>query len=443
MRTRQTIAPSCALLPLLALALALAAGCGTVGPRAGVPPFVETTHDATDYVLRPFFRYHRQDALDRTDVDYLFPLGQYKRYGREVQNHLYPFFQYMRRIDDHGFEKTDWMATPLVMGGDHGAEGGYLTVLPFGGTLRGALGKEYIVSVLFPLFAYTRLKKYETYHVLFPLIGWHAGEGNEGFRFLPFYAHKKRTNEDGVVLYDRTSILWPFITWETNDNNSHEPWTSWVIFPFYGQVRSPRIDETYWLWPFFKYKVDRGQKLSEIHILFPLIWIGTGAKTQFDVWPLGGYEQWGGYTRWFALWPFVRHQREETDEATETDFWALPFYWDWDRVYKDGKVDSELKIWPLMRIDRRKDGRYGFHALSLLWFRDENRFEEVLAPLWEFVRYREDGKGRRDLRLLFNIFRREWTEDEKETDWEVLGGLFGHRTKGEEGTVRLLWFIEF
>jgi hypothetical protein len=432
---------------LLALAAQAMAGCGSVGPRTGLPPFAEARHDATEFSLRPLFRYKRVEALNRTEIDYLFPFGAYKRNGREIQNHLYPLFQYMRRVDEHGFEKLDWMATPLILGGNHGVEGSYLTFLPFGGTLRGALGKEYIVSVLFPLFAYTRLKDYETYHVLFPLIGWHAGPGNEGFRFLPFYAHHKRTNPDGVVLYDRTSILWPLFTWETNNNNSRNPWTSWVIFPVYGQVRSPQVDETYLFWPFFKHKVDKRADLHELHLPFPFVWVAWGKETaRFDLWPLGGYHRNGGYSRWFALWPFIRHQRHESEAQIENDFWFLPVYWNWDRTYPDGSLDSEVKVWPLLRVDRRRDGRFSVHALSLLWFRDENRFEEVISPLWELFKYSEAADGRRDLHLLFNIFRCEWTPDgapgPAESDWEVLGGLFGHKRKDGEGKVKLFWFFE-
>ena len=432
-----------ATLVLAAAAAGLAGGCGSVGPREGLPPIFEWTPDFSEYAFRPLFRYRRQELIDRTDVDFLLPLGSYKRDGREVQWHLYPLFQWRDGVDLDGFDKWAFMATPLITGGKRGAAGSYFHFWPFGGTLKGALGKDYIATVLFPIFAYTRLKEYENYHVLFPLICWAEGRGNEGWRFLPFYGHFKRTNPEGVVLYDRTTVLWPFLTWETNNNNSQNPWSSWVFFPFYGQVRSPAVDETVFLWPFFKKSEDKREHFVDWHLPFPIVWVSTGSKTRFDIWPLAGGLKYGGYSRWFVLWPFVRHQRHETDEGVETDFWVLPFYWDWDRVYKDGKEDSRFKIWPFFRKERRRDGSSGFHALSLFWFIDETRFEEVLGPFWELVRYREDGKGRNDLHLLFNIFRREWRDDGSESDWEVLGGLFGHSAKGEEGKVKLFWFIEF
>lgn len=432
----------------LAIAIALAAGCGSVGPRVGLPPLSESTLDATEHVFRPLFRYREDAALDRVECDYLFPLGYYEREGRDIHWHLYPLIQWNSRVNDQGFSSTSFMLTPLVIGGNHIEEGAYLTVLPFGGTLKRTLGKQYIAHVLFPLFAYTRQKEFEQYHILFPLLGWRAGRGNEGFRFLPFYAHAKRTSPDGVVLYDRTSILWPFFTWERNDNNARNPWTSWVIFPFYGEVRSPAVDETYLLWPFFKKLEDKRAGFVDWRLPFPFVWISTGTKSRFDLWPIAGHLEYGGYRRWFALWPIFRRERHETDAMVERDFWALPFYWDVDRVYKsDGATEGHLKVWPFFRVDRRRDGGYGFHALSLLWFREENRFEEVISPLWELVRYKEDGKGKNDLRLLFNMFRREWKDDEApgpdESSWEVLGGLVGHRSRGEEGTVKILWFFEF
>jgi hypothetical protein len=364
-----------------------------------------------------------------------------------VEHHLWPLFQWIRRKDADGFVQRDFLFFPFVWGGHDPNEGAYFTLWPVGGTFRSLFGKDFIFHLMFPLFAYTRLKEYETYHFLFPFFAWQTGEGNQGFRVLPFFGWNRKSR-DGQVVADRYTLLWPLFTWEYDNLNTRNPFTAFAIFPFYGQTRSNLVDETTVLWPFFRKRVEKKDGITRWRAPFPFVMIATGNETQYDFWPFYGYRRNGGFTRHFALWPIFRSETHDGEKLRAERRWIMPIWWSFERTSKEtGEVIyAQRKLWPLLRVDTGAKGRFGLHFPSLLWFNDspEGNFESILSPLWELFRYRKDPEDGKELRLLFSAYQRRWDRPEGDDGWSVLGGLVGHRkTRDGDGRVRLLWFIEF
>jgi len=427
-------------------------GCASSEALRGLPPFFEerpTGDDIPDTVIRPFFRFKEDPREQSEEIHYLFPFGHYKKRPKDVEHHLYPVFQWMTRTDDEGFTEKDLLVFPLFFWGDHPGQGSYFTLIPFGGTLRGLLGKDYVAHFLFPLFAYTRLKTYETYHLLFPILSWSTGSGNEGFRFLPFFGYRKAFTDEGVLRSEHYTVLWPLVSWGTDNAMSRNPYTSFAVFPFYGETKSKFVDEWNLLWPFFRFRDEKKKGTQHLRIPFPFVMLSWGTETQVDLWPFYGVRKEGGYARHFALWPFLRSERFEDAESVKLRRWFLPFVWTWSETDKatGEPLYRQTKLWPLVRFDDRKDGAYSLRAPSLLWFHDTpgDLFETLLTPLLELFRYTDDPENGIELRLLSSAFKAKWGRpDDAESGWSFLGGLFGwRRTREGDGLVRLFYFLEF
>ncbi len=467
---------ACLRFALAALAVSLlagaASGCAATESLRGFPPFLEMgawNDDSTpDVVLRPFFGYRERPAdfrgpyghQDRTDVHYLFPFGHYRRRGDNVDHHLWPVFHWLARVDDEGFLSRDFVFFPVVWGGHDPVEGKYFSLWPLGGTLKGLLGKDLIVHALFPLFAYTRLHDYKVVHLFWPILGYWWGDGNDGFRVLPFFGYVKESDPDGSVRARRYTVLWPFFTWQYDNLNKSNPFSAWVLFPFYGQTRSRLVDETTILWPFFRKRDEKDMGIVRWRVPFPFVMLAFGNETQRDFWPLFGYRKNASFSRWFALWPIFRREThlKQDGRYMDTRTWILPIFWAYDRTDLNAPGGGETiyhqrKIFPIIRWDRGTDGTFGVHFPSILWFSDSEHknFETILTPFFEAFRYRDDPKHGKELRLLFNIFHAHWGADATElgaeaaeSGWSLFGGLAGHRTTRDgDGLVRLLWFIEF
>lgn len=447
---------------LAAVALSLwagaAGGCASTEALRGLPPFFERAYakddDMTDVVLRPFFRFRDQPrrddgaGVDRTDLHYLFPLGHYKRRGSDVEHRLWPLFLWTRRTDADGFVARKYLFFPFVWGGHLPGEGSYFTLWPLGGSFRSLWGKDEVWHVLFPLFAYTRLHDWRSYHFLFPLFAYHSGEGNTGFRVMPLFGFQKK-ERDGQLVSERYSVLFPFFAWERDNANTRNPFTAWVVFPVYGQTRSDLVEETTVLWPFFRKRVEKKDGITRWRVPFPFVMLAFGNETQVDLWPFFGWRRNGGFSRTFALWPFIRTERHDRGDAVAARHWVMPFASTFEeRDAASGAVlRRSSKFWPLVQVERRRDGAYGFAAPSLLWFKDspEENFETVLTPLLELVRYRDDPQRGKELRLLFSSFVARWgaAGAAEEEGWSILGGLLGRRTTREgDRRLRLFYFFE-
>ncbi|MBI3724248.1 hypothetical protein HY251_09890, partial [bacterium] len=424
----------------------------------------EVTWDE-DVGLRPIFDVRRDEKDDRTEVHWLFPLGLYERKGEDRRVHFYPFYLRDVRVDPDGFKHdTTIFFPPGLFTGTHPVHGDFAYLFPFGGTMYGLFGKDEILGVLFPLFARTKDRGVETNHVLFPLIAWWSG-GDEkatqsGFRFLPFYGHQEKTDDQGTLIFDRHTILWPFVSWVHEAKNSRNPFDSVFIFPFWGKTRSDWRDEDTVLWPLFRYMHDKKSHYEEWRAPFPFFFYGQDdgaegaqAHSRFDLWPLFGVRKRGdSYFRQFVLWPFERYERQETEEYTDRRFWFAPFVYTKLREGKDETQpwsERKTRLWPFVRYERKKEGDIELHALCPLWFDDPNRnFETILDPLYRVFRYvsRKDGSGELDLLLGLFSTRRKANGASR---WDVLGGLVGYGTESLPlapdvfvGKLRIFWLLD-
>jgi hypothetical protein len=474
----------CVVLFFLLVLLGALAGCHSMA----IPPFYEQSIDEhvpmregerevtweDDVGLRPLFQVRTDEKDDRTEVHWLFPLGTYERKGEDKRVHVYPFYLRDVRVDPDGFKHdTTVMFPPGVFAGSHPVHGDFAYVFPFGGNMYGLFGKDEIIGVLFPLYAWTRDRGVETNHILFPLIAWWSG-GDEkatesGWRVLPFYGHQEKVSAEGVQIFDRHTVLWPFITWVHEAKNARNPYDSIFIFPFWGKTRSDWRDEDTVLWPLFRYYHDKQEHYQEWRAPFPFFFFGTddgsegaAANSRFDIWPLFGFRNRNdSYTRHFFLWPFERYERQETDEYIDKRFWFVPFLYTMSRVGKTppssaGPSDAvaaasaeppwterKTRLWPLLKYHRTKEGDVELHALELmLWDDPMLNFDTILDPLYRLFRYVSKHDGSSELDVLLGIFSSR-TKADGSSRWDVLGGLFGHGTDSKgEGTMRLLWFLD-
>lgn len=409
----------------------------------------------------------------------LFPLFKAVREGREKELHILGMQVYSEQIDHRGFVDMDSFMGPVWYG--HSVdEGSYLTVLPFGGTLKGLLGKDYALTVLPPVFMYfedeNAIGPWRSYNILWPIVNWIEGSGRSGFRIWPFYSHYEREDLEGRLAYDRTWILWPFWTSQRNNLNSPAEQRLWFLFPFAGHSWGPKTERWTFLWPFFRYvsNTDHGQGLPywELRAPFPFFIYGEGKdRWRLDLWPLlgvkerefalttGGYER---YHRHFAAWPIWRYEHHETDQYDDEKWWVAPLVWKYGRVDKrSGEETFTFKLWPLFRYRELPGGRTQVNFISPLWFNDpvEGAFEEIYGALTS-VYESEERPGYDRLRLLWGLYCDEDTpdwdtfavhplfwDDERtdgtERDVGVLFGLFRYIRRGDDRALRFFWLPEF
>ncbi|MGE0709614.1 MAG: FHA domain-containing protein [Planctomycetota bacterium] len=450
------------LLFLLLLPLLLLSGCAH--SLAFLPPVVEwelepqPMREGTravdwdyDVGIKPLFQARKKAEDDRREVHAVFPLGLMESNAQQRITRLYPVFQRYERTDPDGFPDTDTILFPFVFTGSHPVDGGYFYLFPFGGLLRGLLGKDEAIGVLFPLYGWARDGETQSHHVLWPLFCTTSGGGHSGWRLLPFYGHFTKTRDDGQVVFDRTTVMWPFFHMAHDATNSRNAFTSLFLFPFYGRTRSGWIDDDVILWPLFRWWTDKRSGYSEVRAPFPFFIYGSGPDHfRLDFWPFYGYRKRGDYTRHLWLWPVGRSERQETDEYDDYRFWLLPLLWFHSRKYKvpvaaKGHEDSDFEahVWPLLHWSRRHDGFFTLSFPAPLWFKDPLwNFDTILAPLWRLFHYQRDTRGYERLDLLLGLYSERWAPS-GEHRWDILGGLVGRTTKGEESKVRLLWFLEF
>jgi hypothetical protein len=348
--------------------------------------------------------------------------------------------------------KHDYGLFPLFMGGRWPDTGSWIAIAPFGGVTHGFLGKDEMdwYGFPYPFYLYSRERDVESHHILFPIINWIHGGGREGFRVWPFYAHYKRTDLLGREAYDRHWVMWPLVSWEKNSGGQGfydedgafvaTPTSEVFVFPFYGKISGPDIENTTVLWPFFRYQEVHSTGFWELRAPFPFFIMhhgveasetrgGTAAERwRFDIWPIFGYRSRPNYVRHFVVWPIERFERRDDQWVDDTKFFLTPLVLYHRHREKETEENYQrTRVWPLVLYRRGVAGDMEIHALAPILWDDPDGFERLIFPFVRLYEYKRTARGGTQHRFLFGLgsWRSEPEEPSVTTGYSRLSLLFG------------------
>lgn len=383
-----------------------------------------------------------------------------------------PFAGYANEHEDKDGEKDfDNGFFPFFVYGNSKDEGKYLSVFPFGGTTKGLLGKDEAHWYGFPLpfYLWWRDGDYESRHLLFPFVNWVEGEGHTGGRVWPFYGHYERVDEQGRKAYERSWVMWPFVTWQTNGMNLTEPGPDgkdvkvpptnvFALLPFYGSVKGPEIDEVDFLYPLFRYTTFPKDNGWELRAPFPLAIIHNRdqgkpgdadhqEKRRYDFYPFFGVKWRPGYIRHFVLAPIERYEHRNDDWIEDKLVSVFPFYQYHYHLDKKTKAEyTRYQLWPFFHRREEADGSTDTWALSIFPMRNED-VEEIFLPFVTLYRHRNIPEiGSTETQTLFGLASWRTVRDDVQGSYDrvsLLFGLFQYRKKNREKALRFFYLADW
>ncbi len=465
---------------------------------------VTRSREERSFAFRPFLAVESRPGEKR--VEALWPIFSYYREGENKTLYIRPLFFFKRRVRTEGTGRevdTDWFLLPLLFGGNDTREGPYFSIFPLFGTMKGQLGKEKISFLAFPLWMAARDKRYESFHFMWPVMGYWKGPDQHGRRLWPFFGVNRREGR-----FDRRFWLWPFFArWKTGLDTVY-PADAVFFFPFYGRLKSvnirdpdnpkPHLEWRTWMWPLYSVRKYAPRNVTEAHLPWPVFgYERADGLVVRKLWPIWGVRKSNDRRDKFVLWPLYR--RTLVHQGTYEERWhsvAFFFTTRLERWVEDGKggtfpppwpedfgaipdprieagthrphgtLAGEVRsrrytqLWPLFNYSRNGRGEMRLQMLSILPRRSAGRGETLWGPFLSFYRYEHDRTRQQRESLLFGLIR-HFRRNENPgpgmryvniaglvsyhrrsgvgKKFSILGGLIGYERVGGRRAWKFLW----
>ncbi|HZL13794.1 MAG TPA: hypothetical protein VFC85_06580 [Verrucomicrobiae bacterium] len=418
------------------------------------PLFYDQQKDSEKtWALPPFFSSDKDPAVESHEDDFLYPLLTYEYYGQEYRWQLFELISFAGGRDPNDGEEKRFTLFPFYFQQrSPAAANNYTALVPFYGHLQNRLFHDKIFLVLFPIYSQTTKRDVVTDNYLYPFFHLKYGNGLFGWQFWPVAGHEHKivttsTNGFGDVSivpgHDKFFLLWPFYFKSVEGIGTDDPSKSWVLLPFYVQLRSPLRESTTVLWPFFSWINEREKKYHEWQGPWPFVIFARGdGKTTSRIWPLFSQSHNNILESDSYLWPVYRYHRIHSDPLDERRT-RIMFYLFENTVEKNtgtGKDQRRVDMWPFFTWHRDFNGNTRLQILALLEpiLPTNDRIERNWSPLWSI--WRSEKNPRTDSRsqsLLWNLYRREATPVSKKCS--LLFGLFQYQSDSETKKLRLFY----
>jgi hypothetical protein len=428
-----------------------------------LPPFLSSSHDTN---------------TDSAEVDFLYPIVTYDRFGPEYRLQFLQLLSFSGGGSQSGVTKDRFTLFPLYFQ-QRSADSNenYTAFFPFHGTLKNRLFRSEIDFTLWPLYVKTKRKPglgsvgaeeflslagrlakarrgdVTTYNYVAPFFHLRYGEGLHGWQLWPLGGHETKTattrtnmwgDAQSIPGYEKAFIAWPFWSEVKRDigttNESHFS----ALLPFYSKLRSPQRDSTSYLWPCgLTLTDDRARKYRETDFLWPVFVYARGeGKTATRVWPLFGNARSDVLESTFYLWPLYTYRRLHSDPLDRERTRILLFLYSDTREAntKTGKAARRTDLWPLFTKSTDFDGNSRFQALAVLEpILKGKSIERNYSPLWAIWRSEKNAtNGAASQSFLWNLYRHEKLADGT-SKTSFLLGLFQHKKSADGASLRLFF----
>jgi hypothetical protein len=350
-----------------------------------------------EFALRPLFYWTKNGKENFLRVEYLYPLGKFRREGGDTKHYIVPF---LKSWDETGGgERREKFFSLFVFfrGQTDGGEG-YWGIFPLFGHLVERFGRDRSRFYLWPIYSDWSDEGTYTWNILWPILSATRGEGKKAFRVWPLWGYRE---EEGISRTD--FALWPFFVKSTSDLDTDDPERVRILFPLYWGVRSKRRRHVTVLWPFFSHAVDERNRYKRWDLPWPFISFTRGEKvSRLLIFPLYyGKEVPGSRVRWILL-PLYQCWDDQFGDQREVirRFLLLSRV---KTVYnrKGEEISKLVSIWPFFTYSREGD-KVSLDLFNLIPLRYEG-VQRNWAPLYRVFRYGRSPSGKR---------------------WDILWGLY-------------------
>jgi len=405
----------------------------------------------------PLFAYLRNDDVDYEQLDILWKVVTYNRYGLEYRFQFLQWFNFAGGGTQSETNVSRFTLFPIYFQQRSAIpEKNYSAVFPLYGRINGRFFRDEIHFALFPLYGQSRKRDVVTDNYVYPFFHLRHGDGLHGWQFWPLVGseHKEvtfTTNKwhEQVLIpgHDKFFVLWPLFFDQHMGLGSTNAAHQQAVLPLYSYFRSPQRTSTSFPWPLgYTHTVDRDRKYEEWGAPWPFIVFARGEGKHTDrVFPFYSRATNASQTSAWVLWPVWKYNRLQSDPLDRERTRILLFLYS-DVSAKNAETGERLRqfdLWPLFTSRREFDGRHRLQVLSLLepFLPNNPGVQRSLSPLWSLWRSeRNPSTGANSQSLLWNLYRRDVADGTKKSS--LLFGLFRYQS-GPDGKRGRVFFIPF
>ena len=431
--------------------LTLAEGCRT--EAAGPLYYYQHDEETSTLAFPPFYSCYRNPSVESHEDDFLYPLLTSLHYGKERR------WQFFQLVSFAGGEQQDDVAEKrftvfpfYFQQRSTDTNQNYTALVPFYGHLKNRLFHDEIFFVMFPIYSQTRKRDVVTDNYVYPIVHVREGIGLHGWQVWPLAGSEHKvitlhTNGFGdvetVAGHDHFFALWPLYLSQDNGIGTTNTEKFRASIPLFAYTRSPMLDSTTVIWPFFTWLDNREKKYHEWQAPWPFIIFARGeGKTTSRVFPLFSRSHNAVKENDSYLWPVYTYRRTHADPL-DLQRTRVAFYLYSDTVEKNtqtGGYKRRLDMWPFFTWHREFNGSERLQVFAPIEpaVPDNRGIERNWSPLWSLWRAERNPKaGATSHSLLWNLYRDETAPARKKVS--LLFGLFQYQYDGETSRTKLFY----
>lgn len=403
----------------------------------------------------PLVVWEKNTGADTSELDILYPLLTYDRFGTETRWQLFQLLNFSGNQSFDGSDKRRFSLFPFYLQQrSANPTNNYTAVIPFYGHLQNRLFRDEVHFFLMPLYVQSRKGEMVTDNYLYPFFHLRHGPGLTGWQFWPVVGaeHKsvtQRTNHwdevEEIPGHEKFFAAWPFFVKDRTGIGTTNEQRSLLVAPLFSSEHSPLRDSVGFPWPLgYRRTEDREKEYREWDAPWPFVVFARGKGKQTDrVWPIFSRSKTPEVETDFYAWPFYKSGKVHA-APYDRNYWRLMFFLYADLTEKNTDTLEVLHrriAWPLFVSRKEYDGRRRVQVLALLepFLPTSRSVERDLSPLWSVWRSEVNPATHASSQsLLWNLYRHESSPGVKKSS--LLFGLFQYQT-GPEGRQTRLFYI--
>lgn len=459
---------------------------GTRTEAAGPLFYSQQSEAQRQVALPPFGCYTRTSDVDWTEMEILYPIMSYRRFGDEYRTQFFEFFSFYGGQSSPDVPFRQFTVFPFYFrqrSPDTNLD--YTAVLPFYGEYKNRLFRDDAKFVMFPLYSETRKRDVVTDNYLYPIFDVRRGDHLKGWQAWPLVGAEHKAPTLRTNMLDKVEVVggfnkyfgaWPIFIKSQSEIGTTNETKSLTVMPFYSHTQSPTHDEICYGWP-MGYDIinDTAKKYSEHDFFWPLYIFSRGSKEETRIFPFYSQSRKHGTSEEsllgegslldilrvsqlatpptnappkfeldddFYMWPVYKRSRLQTTAVDRQRTRILFFLYSStsEKHLEENTRYRHIDFLPVGEYRHDYNGNQRWQVLAILepFFHNNRAIAREYSEIWSFwVSENNPKTGASSQSLLWNFYRHEETPRSKK--FSLFFGLIQYESGTEGGRWRVCY----